>query len=147
MSTSNIIGVTLSLPGIDACEREVFCRLADQLIPSWDNMPALSETDAADRWLPIAMRTRYDLVDSFRRALDLARRDDDLDVSELHDIDPEGFDALTIMAASSYTMSPQVRQLIGYPGQEARTLRPTEDLPYLDMLEHVVERGNPVREP
>ena len=58
----------------------------------------------------------------------------------------ELFDAFSVLTAGAYLMNPEVKKLIGYPGQEERPIT-AEDLPdYLEMLEQVVLRG-PVYRP
>ncbi|MEM1284787.1 MAG: hypothetical protein AAGH43_05325 [Pseudomonadota bacterium] len=42
------------------------------------------------------------------------------DVEALAQQDPDGFSALTVVLANAYFMQDDVREAIGYPGQEAR---------------------------
>lgn len=131
---------------LGAEEKALFNALADQLIPHWDKLPAMSETNVVDEWLPRAIRVREDLLPGFRRALSTAGSRD-FQILQLHAIDPEAFEAFATLAAGSYLMAPEIKELIGYPGQEARQVSADYDLPYFEMLEAVVERASPVRQP
>jgi hypothetical protein len=50
------------------------------------------------------------------------------------------FSVLSEVTAGAYFMNPQVRQSLGYDGQNARPIDPRPD--YQDLLEAVVRRGS-----
>ncbi len=71
-------------------------------------------------------------------------------VVRLERTDPPRLAALLAAVAGAYYMAPEVRQLIGYPGQEARTVDVMADLAvYVEegLLDPVVERGPFYRQP
>lgn len=96
-----------------------FLALADFLIPAHKQMPRFS-TVCSHADAQAALDFRIDLKEPFARAvpqslsglteeyLDTLCRDDD-----------EAFTALTAIVICTYYMNPEVRALIGYPGQES----------------------------
>lgn len=123
-------------------ERAVFGPRADVLIPHAENMPSATEVGVHTEWIDHALAARPDLVNAFRLALQIGQADDpEGAVEALHGEKAELFDAFSVLTAGAYLMNPQVRKLIGYPGQESRPVS-GDDMPeYIDMLEHVVLRG------
>ena len=53
---------------------------------------------------------------------------------------------LSTAVVGAYYLSPRVRELIGYPGQEPSPLTVAAEPEYLDMLERVYERHPGYRE-
>jgi len=93
--------------------------VADVLIPATKTMPALRDADPAGTWLDRACLARADLVPSLARALRVLAGTADLPaaVRRLHGDDRATFDVVATFVAGTYYMIPQVRELIGYPGQ------------------------------
>jgi choline dehydrogenase-like flavoprotein len=117
----------------DAEQRAVFAALADVLIPAADGMPAAGEVDVGGKWLDRALGARPDLEPVLARVLsEAAERDPDAEVRRLHDEDPEGFEALSLLASGAYTMHAKVRKRLGYPGQKQNPPLPDEAEYYLD---------------
>jgi hypothetical protein len=127
-------------------DRQRFARLADVLIPAAEGMPSASQADVPQRWLEEALRHRPDLDAGLHGALDAAG---DLPADEaiqlLNTEHIPDFEALGTLTAGAYFLNPEVRDLIGYPGQVATPPRDDTDT-YVDLLEHVVERGQVYRE-
>ena len=59
---------------------------------------------------------------------------------------PGDFAVLSTVVVGAYYLSPQVRDLIGYPGQEPSPLPVVAEPEYLDMLERIFERHPGYRE-
>jgi hypothetical protein len=100
-------------------DRNVLHDVADVLIPATRTMPALRDADPAGTWLDRACLARADLVPSLARALRVLAGTADLPaaVRRLHGDDHATFDVVATFVAGTYYMIPQVRELIGYPGQ------------------------------
>jgi hypothetical protein len=125
-------------------DRATLAALADVLIPAADGMPAASEAGAAGDWLDEVLRVRGDLEAPLQGLLERARGvDPPAEVERLEREEPEAFEALATAVAGAYFLHPEVRRLIGYPGQEPRPIEPEEPPDYEqdDLLASVVERG------
>jgi hypothetical protein len=125
-------------------DRETLSALADVLIPAADGMPAASEAGATGDWLDEVLRARGDLESPLHRLLERARGADPAgEVERLEREEPEAFEALSTAVAGAYFLNPEVRRLIGYPGQEARPIEPEDPPDYEQegLLASVVERG------
>ncbi len=125
-------------------EREVFAALADVLIPAAEGMPAASTVDVHGATLDRILGLRPDLVEAFRRGLAASAGKPPADAAEaLNRDDAEALGAVSIVASAGYYMTPAVRELIGYPGQEKRPADPDETPEYVanGMLQQVIDRG------
>lgn len=130
--------------GHPTLDRTTLAALADVLIPAADRMPAASEAGAAGEWLDEVLRLRGDLEAPLQGLLERARGvDPPVEVERLEREEPEAFEALATAVAGAYFLNPEVRRLIGYPGQEPRPIEPEEPPDYEqdDLLASVVERG------
>jgi hypothetical protein len=140
------VELSLAVPlGEDELRR--YAELADVLIPACDGMPSASQADVPGRWLREAVRLRPDLRPALDTVLRVAR-DHGTPQDALRRVAvefPDAFEALGILTAGAYYMDPRVRELMGYPGQEARRVTDDTDS-YLHLLERVVDRG-PVYRP
>jgi hypothetical protein len=126
---------------LTADERQVFAALADELIPHADEMPSASEADVPTVWLDVALHARPDLVGPLKEAIARAGTSAPRDsLEKLNSSHGELFDALTTATAGAYLLNPDVRRLIGYPGQVPHPLN-DDTAEYFDSLEKVVERG------
>ena len=129
---------------IDDAARAVLAALADQLIPAADGMPSASQAGVAGRWLDEVLRSRPDLGDDLRRVIDEnAGRDPAEAIGDLPDRDPAGFAVLAVVVPGAYYMNPDIRALIGYPGQEAIRIdeEAAPDYEEAGLLEAVIRRG------
>ncbi|MEU0842624.1 hypothetical protein ABZ370_24535 [Streptomyces sp. NPDC005962] len=124
-------------------DRTLYGALADVLIPSAEGMPSATEADVPGTWLDQALRARPDMYRALRHTLDSARdapATPKAVLDHLAEISPADFESFAMLTAGAYYLNPSVRERIGYPGQEDRPA--TEDVDaYLDLLEHVVDRG------
>ncbi len=131
--------------GIDGVLRERLARLADDLIPPVDGMPAPSSIDLAGRQLDGVIASRPDLVTGIRRALEAAdgAHDPIAWLEALRTEDPPGHDALVTAVVAGYYMHPDVMLRLGYPGQVAQPVSVAGFPDYLNegLLERVYERG------
>jgi hypothetical protein len=124
--------------------QSAFFAIAAILIPEAEGMPCASNVDGASEILDRILTLRSDLRDDLVRGLRLAQGKDPAETArQLQIIDPAAYAAIGTIAAAGYYMSPSVRALIGYPGQEKRTFDPdaTPDYVANGMLKVVVDRG------
>ncbi|MCY7401474.1 MAG: hypothetical protein LH477_11065 [Nocardioides sp.] len=126
-------------------DRRTFAGIADVLIPAFEGMPSASEAAVPDRYLDEALGYRPDLENSLLAALAAARGLGVEDAVELLNTEHiPAFEALGTLLAGAYFLNPEVRQLIGYPGQVPTP--PKDDMDtYLDLLENVLDRGQVYR--
>lgn len=119
----------------------VYSGLADVLIPSAEGMPSASEANVPTEWINVALGYRPDLVPHFERAVAACEGlDPQQALNELNQSDTEAFDALGVATSGAYFLNPDVKKLLGYPGQ--LPVPATDDTEtYLDILENVVDRG------
>ena len=124
--------------------------LADVMLPAAHGMPAVSDVKAVESYLAQVLSWRDDLCQPLVRAVDaldpnaftVAR------LAALHEEDEDAYVALTTAVAACYYLSPVVRELIGYPGQVAKTYDPYAYTEWVaeGLLDPVVERGPMWRE-
>ena len=130
---------------LSGTDREVYGRLADQLIPEDPELPSATAAEVHSRWIDEALRIRPDLVDDMRTAIEVGSGIDAAEaVAVLHAEHPAVFDSIGTLTAGAYFLNPEVRRLIGYPGQVPLPIRDDVDS-YFDMLVNVVERGQVYR--
>lgn len=125
-------------------ERQVFSDLADVLIPNAEGMPSASEVGVHKGMLDRVVGLRPDLSEALHRGLSTAKgKDPTAAAEELNRNDPEALTAIGLAASAGYYMTPKVRELIGYPGQENRPADPDAPLEYVEngMLQVVIDRG------
>ncbi|WP_024804196.1 hypothetical protein [Nocardia sp. BMG51109] len=96
--------------------------IADVLVPETTDRPALRSADPDHEWLARALRARDDMATELTALLDRLTDSNslDADLRALRDDHRELFDTLAGVVAGAYYMTPIVRDLIGYPGQERR---------------------------
>lgn len=125
-------------------QRTVFAALAETLIPASENMPSATTAGIADGLLDQALGYRPDLVDAFSGALEFcAGRDPESALDALAAEQPDQFEALTVLASGAYFLSPAVKVALPY---DAAPRPARDDLDsYIDLLEHVVDRGFTIR--
>ena len=122
-----------------AIDRETLAALADVLIPTADGMPSASEAGATGPLLDEVLRVRGDLEEPLATlTVAAANKDPRAEVDRLKADEPELFEALTTAIAGGYFMSGDVRERLGYPGQQALQLEDDHD-PAL--LQPVIDRG------
>jgi hypothetical protein len=122
-----------------AIDRETLAGLADVIIPAADGMPSASQAGATGPLLDEVLRVRGDLEEPLAKLTAAAAgKDPAAEVARLQADEPELFEALTTSIAGGYFMSDDVRERLGYPGQQALELEDDHD-PAL--LAPVIERG------
>lgn len=129
---------------LDEALRGTFLALADALIPEAEGMPAASQVGVGGDILDRILALRPDLRDAFMRGLHAAAGKPAAAAAEaLNRDDQAALGAIGLVAAAGYYMSPKVRALIGYPGQESRPADPDVTPEYVanGMLQQVIERG------
>ena len=119
--------------------------LADVMLPAAHGMPAVSDVSAVESYLAQVLGWRDDLRQPLLRALDaLDPTSFTVDrLAALHEEDEAAYVALTTAVAACYYLSPVVRELIGYPGQVAKTYDPYAYTEWVaeGLLDPVVGRG------
>jgi hypothetical protein len=130
-------------------ERAAFAAVADHLIPAAHDMPSAGEV-INDTRLRFVLRSRPDLVEPLRAALrpelgeDPAQR-----ITRLQADEPDRLAALQLAVVGGYYTDAHVRELIGYPGQEARPVDAGRYPEYLaeGLTDQVAARGPIWRDP
>ena len=128
----------------DRNDRDTFAAIADILIPEAEGMPAASSVGVHEDVLDRILSLRPDLSEAFRRGIAYANGKDARVAAEaLNQEDAQALSAIGLVASAGYYMSPRVRDLIGYPGQERRTFDPDATPEYVTngMLKVVQDRG------
>ncbi len=100
-------------------QRDLLLRIADVLIPATATMPSLRDADPAGDWIRRACQARGDAMPGLVTTLDRLAADDDLDAA-LRDLRANArgaFDVVATVVAGAYYLVPEVRTLLGYPGQ------------------------------
>jgi hypothetical protein len=126
-------------------QRATFAAIADVLIPNAEGMPAASEVDVQGDMADHILGLRPDMRENFLRGLEAAEgREAHEAANDLNRNDPEALTAIGLVASAGYYMTPRVRELIGYPGQESRPESDPDATPeYVanGMLQQVINRG------
>jgi hypothetical protein len=124
--------------------RATLARLGDELIPAADGMPSASAAGVASPLLDEVLRLRPDFRPTLIAVLDrFASIDAGVAIANLQASDPNGFFVLTEVVAGGYFLNPEVRDALGYPGQESVPIV-AEDPPDYEqdgLLASVVARG------
>jgi hypothetical protein len=129
---------------LTSARRQVFATLAETLIPAGDTMPSATTADVSGALLDQVLGYRPDLVDALTAALDSSvGKDPEAALDNLSAEQPEEFQALTVLAAGAYFLSPAVKAAMPYDAAPRPARDDMDD--YVDMLEHVVDRGFVIR--
>jgi hypothetical protein len=130
---------------LDATLRETFAKIADILIPNAEGMPSASEMKVHGEMLDHILDLRPDLRENFLRGLTTAAgRGASEAANDLNKTDAAALTAIGLVASAGYYMTPRVRELIGYPGQQSRPEKDPDATPeYVSngMLQQVIDRG------
>ena len=126
---------------LDPEECKVLAALGDALIPSDSGMPSASQAGVAEEWVDRVLETRPDMVEDLVSLLnEVGDQDPDTVVERLREQEGVWFDTLCEVVAGAYFLNPQVRDQVGYPGQQ--TLPIETSIEHLQQLTApVVERG------
>jgi hypothetical protein len=137
------------LSSFDPAERAILLAMADRLIPAAHGMPSAAEV-VTDVRLRFVLTARPDLIGPIRVALRADLGDDpQARLDALGREDPVALGALQLAIVAGYYTDKEVRDLIGYPGQEALTVRSWELPAYLEegLIDAVLARGPLWRDP
>jgi hypothetical protein len=108
-------------------------------------MPSASEMKVHEAMLDHIIALRSDLREDLLRGLaKAAGRDATEAANDLNKTDAAALTAIGLAASAGYYMTPRVRELIGYPGQESRPDADPDAVPeYVrnGMLQQVIDRG------
>ena len=129
---------------IDDELRAVFIAVADVLIPADGEMPTASAVDVGGPALDRILSLRHDLKEDFFRGIrSIAGKDPLIAARTLNSDDPRALATIGLVASAAYYISPKIRKLINYPGQEKRTFDADETPDYVrnGMLQQVIDRG------
>lgn len=130
---------------LDNTLRHVFIGIADVLIPAFEKMPSASAAGVGGETLDRILALRDDLKEPFLRGLRAAAgRSPETAARDLNVEDPKALAAIGLVASAAYYMNPEVRQLIGYPGQDRRPIDPNAPHDCLEngLLQPVIDRGS-----
>ena len=129
-----------SVAQLDTEKRARLATLADELIPAGGDMPAASQIGIHEALLDQVLVSRPDLAEPLSRALDADAEDPPARLMTLATTDWPAYQALVEVISGGYYLHPQVRQLIGYPGQQARPVQPDHYPAYVEegLLDHLV---------
>lgn len=128
-------------------ESVVLLRVADCLIPAAGPNPKASDAEGYSANLQLALAARSDVFDAVLEAVrslaDVADGDLRAALKTMWAEDKLTFDPLSSIVAGAYFMTPQVKQLIGYPGQhrDPAGLEDAANELETGILDPVIERG------
>lgn len=149
MNTSSVASAESesTVRSLTASQRAVLSRLADVLVAEGRGMPAASAVGVAGELLDRCLEAAPVLAGPLPALLDEAPSGTlDSYVRHLAADRPDDFAVLSVAVVGAYYLSPEVRDLIGYPGQEPNPVSVAGEPDYLDMLERVYERHPGYRE-
>ncbi len=129
-------------------QRANLAAVADRLIPAAHGMPSAGAVVNEER-LRFVLTARPDLTEPLRAALGAGPADVDARLDMLARDNPQALGALQLVIVAGYYTDKTVRELIGYPGQMALSLRSWELPEYLDegLIDAVLARGPIWRDP
>jgi hypothetical protein len=136
-------------PTLTAAERALLATVADHLIPAAHGMPSAAEVLTGER-IRFVLNARPDLAEPIRAALGAGLAEDPAArVAALAHDNPAALGALQLAIVAGYYTDGRVRELIGYPGQVALSIRSWEVPPYVEegLIDAVVARGPVWRDP
>jgi hypothetical protein len=134
---------------LDAVQRATLGALADHLIPEAHGMPSARDVIDAAR-LRFVLRARPDLLEPLRMALgEELPGEPGARLAALESSRPDALAALFLVVVGAYYTDKDVRDRLGYPGQQAITLQSWKYPEYMEegLIEEVVARGPIWRDP
>jgi hypothetical protein len=134
---------------LNDAERAILAAIADRLIPAAHGMPSAADV-VTDERLRFVLNARPDLAQPLSAALRPGLGDDPgARLEALRRDDPAALGALQLVIVAGYYTDKSVRELIGYPGQMALSLRSWELPDYIDegLIDAVLARGPIWRDP
>jgi hypothetical protein len=137
------------LAALDPAARAAFSAVADHLVPAAHGMPSAADV-VGDVRLAFVLRARPDLAEPLRDALRPGLGDDaPTRLAALEHEAPEQLAALLQVVVFGYYTDKGVRDLLGYPGQEAKTLYSWKVPDFIEegLTDRVLARGPVWRDP
>ena len=125
-------------------QRATLAALANVLIPAGEGMPSASDAGASTEWLDEVLTILPDAQPPLSALLaSLEGKEPAREVARLQIEDPSAFDLLCNVVAGAYFLNPEVRQAIGYHGQQALPIVPETPPDYEQegLLASVIARG------
>ncbi|MYI56741.1 MAG: hypothetical protein F4062_06915, partial [Acidimicrobiia bacterium] len=130
----------MSAAGLAESQRAVLARLADVLISEGHGMPSASAVGVSGELIDRCLEAAPVLAAPLEALLaELATDPPGESVRQLAAHRPGDFAVLSTAVVGAYYLSAEVRDLIGYPGQQPNPLSVAGEPDYLDMLERVYE--------
>ncbi len=127
---------------LDDDARQTLTALADLLIPGNERMPSASQAGVGEKWIDRAAIARSDWAGDLVTLLENARgKEYRIILADLQALHPASFTMLTEMVAGAYFMNPEVRKLIGYPGQQAIPIAEQPEEGLEELIDPVIRRG------
>ncbi len=123
-------------------------RIADSLIPATGQNPKPSDVEDYVVFLQLALSARVDVFDTVMAAVGrlaaVPKAEMWQTLKQLWRDDRAVFDPLSSVVAGAYFMTPQVKTLIGYPGQrrDPAPISLAADEIGSGLLDPVIERGS-----
>jgi hypothetical protein len=124
-------------------DRERLGELADALIPAGSGMPSATEAGAVGEWLDAVLGARPDLAVPLAGVTAAAAGMEPAEaIAALPTHDPAAWAAFTTAVPAAYFMNSDVRERLGYPGQQAVPIDADAAPDYLEdgLLESVQAR-------
>ena len=137
------------LLSLDHDRRAAFTAVAAHLIPEAHGMPSAGDV-IGDLRLRFVLDARPDLLEPLVAALRPELGDDPAGrLARLERDEPAHHAALVLVVVGGYYTDNDVRERLGYPGQEARTLASWKVPPYVEegLTDQVLARGPIWRDP
>ena len=137
------------LAGLDPSRRALLVAVAGHLIPAAHGMPSAAEV-VGDERLRFVLSARPDLRGPLGEALRPELGDDPVArLVVLERDEPDRHAALVLVVVGAYYTDREVRDRLGYPGQQAKTLRSWEVPDYIEegLIDEVLSRGPVWRDP
>ena len=135
----------LSDPGpLNAGETSRLVQIGNILIPAYGSLPRLQDTPIIENTIQRVVNYRPDLLDDLRKGLAASTDMAPLQaVKHLYAQDPAAMRAIGLVLSAAYLMTPDIRNVLGYPGQERveREQNDPTEIPTREMLAGVIARG------
>ncbi|MEU4226056.1 hypothetical protein AB0F17_17305 [Nonomuraea sp. NPDC026600] len=143
-------GTDLPVSPVPPAARERLAKVADALIPAGAGLPSAAQAGVHAELLDQVARARPDLIPPLLEALEALGADPDLaSVERLAADAPRLHEAITLVVAGAYLMSPRVMASLKYSFQKAKIVDPGEITTVVaeGLLDQVIERGPRYRLP
>lgn len=116
------VQIPLTPSHLTAKQRKALTAVGDALIPRSDDRPSASDAAVPSKWVDEVLSARPDMTSTLQAVLDayVAESVDPMRFTKALRVDqPDSFFVLCEVVAGGYFLNPEIRDLIGYPGQLA----------------------------